>query len=196
MKTEFAAHAGADFRGVVRPAATVVHGGGKIGETAVRKIVNRLIVALLEWRDIEQRRGAAGSADGGFMLQIDPVSWQQPQGESGMLLRHPCRHAGIGDEIEVRPRNAVHGERDVKITLILGFQELPCEIVHLAVVVQAIDVADGDFEAVRRWRPFPRCRQQGDVMAAADCFFCDAQRVLLQATAGKVFEKRQKKFHY
>ena len=159
-------------------------------------VVNRLIVVLLKWRDIEQRRGASGSADGGLMLQIDPVSGQKSQDESGMLLRHPRGHAGIGDEIEVRSRNAIHGERDVKTTLILGFQKLLREIVHLAVVVQAGDVADGDFEAVRRWRPFPRCRQQGDVMAAADCFFGYAQRVLLQATAGEVFEKRQKKFHY
>ena len=143
-----------------------------------------------------ERRRAAGSADGGFMLQIDSVSWQKAQGESGMLLRHPCRHAGIGDKIEVRSRNAVHGERNVKIMLIFGFQELPREIVHLAMVVQAMDGAADDFQ-LRRWRrSIPRCCQQRDFVATADCFFGDAQRVLLQAPAGKVFEKRQKKFHY
>ena len=32
-------------------------------------------------------------------------------------------------------------------------------------------------------------------MAAADGFFGETQRVLLQATAGEILEKRQKKFH-
>ena len=92
--------------------------------------------------------------------------------------------------------NAVHGEGDVKITLILDFQKLVSEIIHSAVIVQAMDGTTDDFQ-LRRWRrPVPRCRQQRNIVSAADGFFGETQRVLLQATAGKILEKRQKKFHY
>ncbi len=58
---------------------------------------------------------------------------------------------------------------------------------------------DGTMDDFQLWRwrwAIPRCRQQRNIVAATDSFFGETQRVLLQATAGKILKKRQKKFHY